>query len=277
MKPIYLLLTATLLTATSCVTAKKFKLSEGERLETARQNQSLQQSLSLSRVQNGELERNLNSLKQDTSELGKRVRRYDQLLNSKMDEHQKLSAIFDQRMKELEEREQTIDQMQSMINAQNDRVHQILSSVQNALLGFNSDDLTVSQRDGKVYIAISDKLLFQSGSATLDKKGKEAIGKVAEVLNLQSDIDVFIEGHTDDRPISTAQFKDNFDLSVIRATSVSRILIKEYGVQPLQLLPCGRGEYMPVANNQTPEGRSKNRRTEIIIAPKIDKLLEILQ
>ena len=120
------------------------------------------------------------------------------------------------------------------------------------------------------------KLLFESGSARVDKRGKEALAKLAEVLNKQSDIDVYIEGHTDSKPINTAQFKDNWDLSVIRATSVVRILTKDYGVKPLQIQPCGRGEFMPVADNETADGRAKNRRTEIIMAPKLDKLYQML-
>ena len=164
-----------------------------------------------------------------------------------------------------------------MINAQNEKVRKLLSSVKDALLGFSSDELTVREKDGKVYVAMSDKLLFQSGSARLDKRGEEALGKLAEVLNKQTDIDVFIEGHTDNKPINTVQFKDNWDLSVIRATSVVRILIKNYNVNPLQIQPSGRGEYMPVDDNETAEGRSKNRRTEIIMAPKLDKLFQMLQ
>lgn len=164
-----------------------------------------------------------------------------------------------------------------MINAQNAKVQQLLASVKDALLGFTSDELSVTEKDGKVYVAMSDKLLFESGSARVDKRGKEALAKLAEVLNRQNDIDVFIEGHTDSKPISTAQFKDNWDLSVIRATSVVRILTSEYQVNPLQIQPSGRGEYMPVADNESAEGRSCNRRTEIIMAPKLDKLFRILQ
>ena len=100
--------------------------------------------------------------------------------------------------------------------------------------------------------------------------------KLNALLN-QKNIDVFIEGHTDNKPINTVQFKDNWDLSVIRATSVVRILIKNYNVNPLQIQPSGRGEYMPVDDNETAEGRSKNRRTEIIMAPKLDKLFQMLQ
>jgi len=123
---------------------------------------------------------------------------------------------------------------------------------------------------------MSDKLLFQSGSALVDKRGKEALAKLAGVLKVQVDIDVMIEGHTDNKPIKTVQFSDNWDLSVIRATSVVRILTKDYGIQPLQIQPSGRGEYMPVATNETTEGRSRNRRTEIIISPKLEKLFDLL-
>ncbi len=179
-------------------------------------------------------------------------------------------------MSELDERERTINELQDMINAQNERVQSLLNSVKDALLGFSSDELTVREKDGKVYVAMSDKLLFESGSARVDKRGKEALAKLAEVLNKQSDIDVYIEGHTDSKPINTAQFKDNWDLSVIRATSVVRILTKDYGVNPLQIQPCGRGEFMPVADNENPDGRAKNRRTEIIMAPKLDKLYRML-
>ena len=192
-------------------------------------------------------------------------------------EQEKLNALLSQKKNELSERERTINELQDMINAQNEKVKQLLSSVKDALLGFSTEELTVREKDGKVYVAMSDKLLFQSGSARLDKRGEEALGKLAEVLNKQTDNDVFIEGHTDNKPINTVQFKDNWDLSVIRATSVVRILIKNYGVNPLQIQPSGRGEYMPVDDNETAEGRSKNRRTEIIMAPKLDKLFQMLQ
>ena len=194
-----------------------------------------------------------------------------------MTEQEKLNALLSQKKNELNERERTINELQDMIKAQNDKVQNLLSNVKDALLGFSTDELTVREKDGKVYVAMSDKLLFQSGSARLDKSGEEALGKLAEVLNKQTDIDVFIEGHTDNKPINNVQFKDNWDLSVIRATSVVRILIKNYNVNPLQIQPSGRGEYMPVDDNETAEGRSKNRRTEIIMAPKLDKLFQMLQ
>lgn len=219
----------------------------------------------------------IDRLQQDTNRQGNSIRHYQQLLSSNMNEQEKLNALLGEKLKELDEREKTIQELQGMIDQQNATVQSLLNSVKDALLGFSSDELTVREQNGKVYVAMSDKLLFQSGSAKLDKRGEEALGKLAEVLNKQTEIDVCIEGHTDNKPIHTAQFKDNWDLSVIRATSVARILIEKYKVNPLQIQPSGRGEYMPVADNETAEGRAKNRRTEIIMSPKLDKLFQMLK
>ena len=219
----------------------------------------------------------IDRLQQDTNRQGNSIRHYQQLLSSNMNEQEKLNALLGEKLKELDEREKTIQKLQGMIDQQNATVQSLLNSVKDALLGFSSDELTVREQNGKVYVAMSDKLLFQSGSAKLDKRGEEALGKLAEVLNKQTEIDVCIEGHTDNKPIHTAQFKDNWDLSVIRATSVARILIEKYKVNPLQIQPSGRGEYMPVADNETAEGRAKNRRTEIIMSPKLDKLFQMLK
>ena len=238
---------------------------------------SLQGLLTDCRNTGNQMSVQIKKLMRDTTKMGNSIRQYQSMLNVNMTEQEKLNALLNQKKNELNERERTINELQQMINAQNEKVRKLLSSVKDALLGFSSDELTVREKDGKVYVAMSDKLLFQSGSARLDKRGEEALGKLAEVLNKQTDIDVFIEGHTDNKPINTVQFKDNWDLSVISATSVVRILIKNYNVNPLQIQPSGRGEYMPVDDNETAEGRSKNRRTEIIMAPKLDKLFQMLQ
>lgn len=277
MKRVFFLSLIPVLALTSCVSKKQYQLSETLRGEAMRNIENLQQELSSARSDNKMLKNRVAQLVKDTAQLGKSIRHYQELMNSNLSQQESLDASLRQKRLELDEREHLINELQSIINAQNERVAQILNSVQDALLGFGSEELTVTQKDGKVYVAMSDKLLFQSGSAKLDKRGKEALEKLAEVLNSQNDIDVYIEGHTDSKPINTAQFKDNWDLSVIRATSVVRILTQEYGVNPLKVVPSGRGEFMPVDDNETNEGRSKNRRTEIIIAPKLDKLLQILQ
>ena len=208
--------------------------------------------------------------------MGEAIREYRESLYSNLSEQDKLTMLLKDKMSKLAEREATINKLQEEINAQNEKVAALLNSVKDALLGFNSEELTVTQKDGKVYVAMSDKLLFESGSAQVNKQGKAALGKLAEVLKKQTDIDVMIEGHTDSKPIKTVQFKDNWDLSVVRATSVVRILTKDYNVNPLQIVPSGRSEYLPVDSNETAEGRAHNRRTEIIMAPRIDKLMDIL-
>ena len=274
MKKITLFTFLTILLCTSCVTKKKFMLAE---LAATASKDSLRGLLTDCRNTGNQMSVQIKNLMRDTTKMGNSIRQYQSMLNVNMTEQEKLNALLNQKKNELNEREHTINELQQMINAQNEKVRKLLSSVKDALLGFSSDELTVREKDGKVYVAMSDKLLFQSGSARLDKRGEEALGKLAEVLNKQTDIDVFIEGHTDNKPINTVQFKDNWDLSVIRATSVVRILIKNYNVNPLQIQPSGRGEYMPVDDNETAEGRSKNRRTEIIMAPKLDKLFQMLQ
>lgn len=265
-----------LLSMPACVSKKKYLLAESGRLAALEREADLKERLIASEDANSELSSRLSILLRDTAELGRQIRNYKTMLSTNLSEQDKLNALLQEKMKELDERSATIAQLQSMIDEQRAQVQSILSSVKNALLGFSSDELSIREENGKIYVALSDKLLFQSGSAKVDKRGKEALAKLAEVLNKQSAVDVSIEGHTDSKPIHNARFEDNWDLSVIRATSVVRILTKEYGVNPLQILPSGRGEFMPIADNETTEGRSRNRRTEIIIAPKLDELYKII-
>lgn len=276
MKKVICITVSTLLACTACVSKKKYLLAENGRLEAVGRGNALQEELVRSKDANDQLSARLAVLLRDTADLGRSIRQYETMLNTNMTEQEKLNALLTQKMNELDERERTINELQDMINAQNQKVQHLLNSVKEALLGFGSDELSIKEKDGKVYVAMSDKLLFESGSARVDKRGKEALAKLAEVLNKQTDVDVYIEGHTDSKPINTAQFKDNWDLSVIRATSVVRILTKDYGVNPLQIVPSGRGEFMPVADNATADGRSLNRRTEIIMAPRLDKLYQML-
>jgi len=277
MKNIVYVAACALLVCTSCVTKKKYMIAENGRLEAVGRGDALKEELVNCKDEADRQAARIADLLRDTTELGRTVRNYQTMLNTNLSEQEKLNSLLQQKMNELGDREKTINELQDMINAQNNKVKALLGSVQDALLGFSSDELSVTQKNGKVYVAMSDKLLFESGSAKVDKRGKEALAKLADVLNKQNDIDVFIEGHTDNKPINTVQFKDNWDLSVIRATSVVRILTKDYGVSSLQIQPSGRGEFMPVASNETADGRSKNRRTEIIMAPKLDKLMQLLQ
>ncbi|MGN0233560.1 MAG: OmpA family protein [Bacteroidaceae bacterium] len=262
----------------SCVVGrKKFEQSENARWRAYYSRDSLAALLDDSRAQYAALDQRCGMLLNDTALLKKSIRNYQTLLANNQSENKKLNSSLAQKIQELQEREQTIAQLQSMIEAQQQKVKDLLASVKDALLGFSSEDLTVTEKDGKVYVSLSDKLLFESGKAIVNQQGKEALGKLAQVLNQQAEIDVYIEGHTDKVPIHTAVFQDNWDLSVIRATSVVRILTETYSVNPLQIQPCGRGEFKPIDTNETAEGRAHNRRTEIIMAPRLDKLLQLLQ
>ncbi len=242
-------------------------IAENGRTAALSRERTLNKNLDRQLEINAGLRRQVSNLEEDTARLRQSVRDYQKALYSNVSEQEKLNMLLQEKMSKLAEREKTIHELQSEITARDARLTDLLNSVKDALLGFSSDELTITQKNEKVYVAMSDKLLFESGSALVNKQGKEALGKLAGVLKKQSDIDVFIEGHTDSKPIKTAQFKDNWDLSVIRATSVVRILTKDYGVNPLQILPSGRGEFMPVDSNETTEGRARNRRTEIILAP----------
>jgi chemotaxis protein MotB len=148
--------------------------------------------------------------------------------------------------------------------------------IKKALLSFNSDEISVEMKNGKVYVSMTDKLLFRSGSAEVEEKGKAAIKTVADILNKNKDVSIMIEGHTDNVPIKTAQFQDNWDLSVARATNIVRLLDETYKVDAKMLTAAGRGEYVPKASNETAEGRAKNRRTEIILTPRLDELYKLI-
>ena len=285
MKTLKLLFFAFLaISLSSCVVSKKkYEIAENGRLAALFSCDSLADVLEASRADYATLLGNYNNLirerdnlKADTTQLRKGLRNYQSMLNANQSENANLAAQLLQRQKELNEREETIKQLQGVINDQNARVKSLLDNVKSALTGFSSDELSVREEGGKVYVAMSDKLLFESGKAIVNEQGKNALGKLAGVLNKQTDIDIYIEGHTDSVPINTPVFKDNWDLSVIRATSVVRILTETYAVNPLQIQPCGRGEFRPVDTNTTSEGRARNRRTEIIIAPKLDKLYELI-
>lgn len=270
-KSALLLIVAASIGLSSClVSRKKYEIAEAGRYSALYSRDSLADLLEGSRIDHASLLERFKALLQDTTILRDGLRQYQAVLNTNLSENQKLNAS-------LSEREKTIRQLEGIINEQNQKVKSLLGSVKDALLGFSSEDLSVREEGGKVYVAMSDKLLFESGKAVVNELGKNALGKLAEVLNRQTDIDVYIEGHTDSIPINTAVYKDNWDLSVIRATSVVRILTEVYGVNPMQIQPCGRGEYKPIDDNSTAEGRARNRRTEIIMAPKLDKLFRMLQ
>ncbi|HVS97784.1 MAG TPA: OmpA family protein [Puia sp.] len=153
----------------------------------------------------------------------------------------------------------------------------LVNNLKGAIGNLNDQDINVKVDKGVVYVDISDKLLFASGKYEVTKRAQEVLGKVAQVLKAQPDIEFMVEGHTDNVPFRRGPLLDNWDLSVKRATSVVRILQKKYGLEPAKMAAAGRSEYVPVASNDTPEGRQLNRRTRIVILPQLDQFFKLLE
>lgn len=215
-----------------------------------------------------------NALKAQYAELNAR---YNELMKTCLNDAERFNNALKVKAEELAERERRLQELEGIIRAQDSLVNSLNDIVKRALLAFNSDELTVEMKNGKVYVSLSDKLLFKSGSAAVEEKGQEAIKKVAEVLNKHLDIDVLIEGHTDNVPIKTDRYPDNWALSADRALSIVRLLSDNYKVNPKRLEAAGRGEFYPKAANDSPEGRARNRRTEIILSPKLDELYKLIE
>jgi len=169
-----------------------------------------------------------------------------------------------------------LTQLETFLSAQQKASEELRKKITDALVGFNSSELTITMKDGRVYVSMEEGLLFPSGSAVVNPRGKEALAKLASVLTVNTDINTDIEGHTDNVPIHSKLYADNWALSTARATSIARVLIDEYGVSPAKLIASGRSYYHPIASNDTPEGRAQNRRTEIILEPKFDELMQLM-
>ena len=153
----------------------------------------------------------------------------------------------------------------------------LVLNLKGALKDVNDDDIEINVEGSAVFISISDKMLFKSGSYEITEEAKSVLSKVADVIKAQPKIQFMVEGHTDNKPIYKGQIKDNWDLSVLRATSVVRTLQKDYGIEPNRMIAAGRGEYLAVASNDTEEGKSKNRRTRIVILPELDQFFKLLE
>lgn len=185
-------------------------------------------------------------------------------------------ALLSKSKQDLINQQVKLEHLQALMDKQKQAIEAIRKKMTNALVGFKSNELTVSIKNGKVYVSLQENLLFPSGSAVVNPKGKDALGKLAEVLNQNTDITVDIEGHTDSIPIH-GKYQDNWDLSLARSASIVRILTSDYRVDPTRVIASGHSQYDPVQPNSTPEGRAQNRRTDIILSPKLDELYRLLQ
>lgn len=189
--------------------------------------------------------------------------------------NQSQNQVLTQQQK-LEQQQQRLLQLQSLIEQQRAAAENLRKKVADALVGFNSNQLTVALKNGRVYVSLAESLLFPSGSAVVNDSGKQALSTLAAALQQSPDINVEVEGHTDSIPISK-KFVDNWALSTARSTEIVRLLTQQYSIAPARVTASGRSWYDPVASNETPEGRARNRRTEIILAPKLDELMRLIE
>ena len=178
----------------------------------------------------------------------------------------------------LAEREKKVQELEQVLASKDKFVQDLKNKISNALLNFKENDITVKVKNGKVYVSLAEQLLFGSGSIDVDSKGVTALQQLAKAIKDQKDINIMVEGHTDNVPISkkSQYMQDNWDLSVMRATSITKILTKA-GVSPKQVTASGRGDFVPLSANDTEQNKQKNRRTEIIITPNLDELFRILE
>ncbi len=180
-------------------------------------------------------------------------------------------------LESMKEKDLRIQRMQDAVTKKDSVTLALVTSLKGVLGNMSDEDIEINVDKGVVYVSISDKLLFRSGSYTVTSRAREVLGKVAKVVNDKPELEFMVEGHTDNVPISKDGIQDNWDLSVMRATAVVRILEKDFDVAPSRMTAAGRSYYLPVADNDTAANRSKNRRTRIVVLPKLDQFYDLIE
>jgi chemotaxis protein MotB len=245
---------------TSCVSSKKFKASESKFDKLQKDNANTVSQLKDCNVQVKNLIEQKASLQDENALV-----------------QNDLKALTTSSKWTIADQAKRLKTLQDMIQSQKNIMTSLKNSIADALMNYKADELYVYLKDGNVYVALEEKLLFKSGSDVVDPKGKEALKSLAMVLNnTQENITVMIEGHTDNIPINTKLFKDNWDLSTARATSIVRILTTDNGFDPSRITASGKSQFHPVKTNETDEGRAGNRRTEIILSPDLKEIYKLL-
>ena len=220
----------------------------------------------------------------DNAKLSGQLQLTQEQLLKKEDELRALEARLNKQQQDLEAlaaqlklREARVNELEDILKKKDQASADLKKKLQDALFNFENKGLTITQKNGKVYVSLDESLLFASGKTAVEPKGVEALKNVAKVLEQNTDINILVEGHTDDVPMKgTGDIKDNWDLSVMRSTSVTKILLQGATINPTRITSAGRGEFFPIDAAKTPEARKKNRRTEIILTPKLDELLKVL-
>ncbi len=248
--------------------SRKLKQSERDLAKAAKDYDDLLKNFADMNVSN---QSQMNDLLGNIDKYKDELTAKEALLNAQKDSLEEARAV-------LTAKEQRLSEMQDILNRKDEEVKLLKAKVSAALKGFEGSGLQVQEKNGKVYVSMEDKLLFASGSWNINEKGLNAIRQISQVLETETEISVLIEGHTDNVPYNgNGQIKDNWDLSVMRATSVVKALLKNSNIDPVRLSASGRSEYLPIDSEDTPAARAKNRRTEIILTPNLDKLFELIQ
>lgn len=276
MKKTLILLAAPILLA-SCVSQKKYASLETQHNQTKDLLNSATVKLNTCIDEKATSEASLAALKEQNSFL--RANNQDLINNmgNLTTLSQKGAENLEKSLESLKEKDLTIRKMQDAVTRRDSVTLALVTSLKGALIDINDSDIEVNVEKGVVFISISDKLLFNSGSYVVSNRAKEVLGKVATVLNDKPEIEFLVEGHTDNVPIRNEVLLDNWDLSVKRATSVVRVLQNDFGVSPERMTAAGRSYYIPLDDNETTSGRAKNRRTRIVVLPKLDQFFELIE
>ena len=275
----------------SCVSSKKFKKSQSDYTELQNKYGQLQTTLNNCTDEKADLARQKSSLENDKTNLNNRIadlnKQIDFLKNNNttvLKQLQDLSVVSSSQAESIKKsldnigaKDAYIQDLQSSLARKDSLNLALVMNLKGAVGNMEDQDINIKVDKGVVYIDISDKLLFKSGKYEVTAQAKEVLGKVAAVLKNQPDIEFMVEGHTDNVAYRNGILLDNWDLSVKRATSVVRILQKEYGLDPKKMAASGRGEYSPIAENNSAENRSINRRTRIVILPQLDQFFQLLE
>ncbi len=270
MKKIFLALSLIALLSTSCGTKKKLAASEAKNKEIQDLLNSATVKLNTCLSEKDVLTSQIDFLKKNNTDLINNMGNMTTLST-------KGAQNIEKALESIKEKDLKITRMQDALTKKDSVTLALVTSLKSSV-GINDPDIEVNVEKGVVFISISDKMLFKSGSYNVTDRAKEILGKVAKVVNSKPDFECMVEGHTDNVPYTgTGVLVDNWDLSVKRATSIVRVLTKDLGVNPKQLIAAGRGEYIPLVENNTAENRSTNRRTRIVVLPKIDQFYEMIE
>lgn len=261
----------------SCVSQKKYAELENQHKNTQDLLNTTTVKLNSCLEDRASLQAKANSLESQVASLNATNKDLIRSIGDFTDLTKKGAENLQKSLQSLQEKDLTIRKLQDAVNRRDSVNLALVQSLKGAVGNMDDSDIEISVEKGVVFVNISDKLLFSSGSYNLTSRAKEVLGKVALVVKNKPDFEFLVEGHTDNVPISRPGIKDNWDLSVLRATAVVRTLQTEFGVDPARMTAGGRGEYVPVASNATADGKSKNRRTRIVVLPKLEQFYEMIE